>query len=143
VSDRPYKVPRVLKAAVYREIELLTLQPSDFAWQPYGTGSGGGVEIIHQPTGSSFSVTFGYLGEGWYARWDPADSKGDRAARCINEDEVFARIQLWLKRVKREHETPDLWAALAQERELISGVAVDGDEGFTAAEQRLVHERLN
>jgi hypothetical protein len=45
--------------------------------------------------------------------------------------------------VKREHETPDLWAELSRERELIGGEAVDGDRPFTADEKRLLAERLD
>ena len=44
--------------------------------------------------------------------------------------------------VQREHETVDLWTALAEDRELIAGEAVDADRPFTAGEKKQVAERL-
>jgi len=58
--------------------------------------------------------------------------------------EVEQRVQAWAKEVKEDVETPDLWAELQREREVLTGARYDEVENtpFTSDEQAAIAEHL-
>ena len=58
--------------------------------------------------------------------------------------EVKQRVQAWAKEVKEDAETPDLWAELQREREVLTGARYDEVENtpFTSHEQAAIAEHL-
>ena len=58
--------------------------------------------------------------------------------------EVEPRVRAWAGEVKEDVETPDLWAALQREREVLTGARYEEVENtpFTADEQVVIAERL-
>ena len=58
--------------------------------------------------------------------------------------EVEKRVQAWAKEVKEDAETPDLWAELQREREVLTGARYDEVENtpFTSHEQAAIAEHL-
>jgi len=57
---------------------------------------------------------------------------------------VEERIQRWAEEVKRDVETPDLWAQLQREREILTGARYEDVENtpFTSDEQAEIAEQL-
>jgi len=58
--------------------------------------------------------------------------------------EVKQRVQAWAKEVKEDAETPDLWAELQREREVLTGARYDEVKNtpFTSHEQAAIAEHL-
>jgi hypothetical protein len=58
--------------------------------------------------------------------------------------EVERRVRAWAKEVKEDVDTPDLWAELQREREILTGARYDDVENspFTSDEQAAIAEHL-
>jgi hypothetical protein len=103
----------------------------------------GGCRIIHAPSGSSFVL------EGDFSRWKTTAVVGDSPSWQVDAytfPTVGERAERWARDVKRDVETPDLWAELQRQREVLTGVLVVdddvGDTPFSADEQAEIAEQL-
>lgn len=76
------------------------------------------------------------------AEWFPAVGGKVAASFRDRKNDQFVAAWYWLQVMRKERDTPDLWALAAREHELISGEATDGDRGFSADERQRLSERL-
>lgn len=132
-------------------IEYVGLNAAEFRWQDvlrkrqYQEFSLS--RITHIPTGYWFEFTAGtnpFGGISLGGRYSPPSTNGEHYQGAENQVEQSAICMGWLKVVKQEHETVDLWSALKDESRLIIGEVVDEpNEKFTSAELDLLKLRLD
>lgn len=133
--------PQQLKNECFEAIRRAQLDPADFFWGGQTSSVAGGVEALilkAQPEGFiSARFEFGFYSDNWAYHYVPgtaAPYTGGRAGGWAAEMSAFDR---WLETVKAEIGSPDLWAALERERELLlrpGEIGPDNNEPFTAEE---------
>jgi len=123
--------------ALFEAIEAVGLDPRDFDL----TDSGTEVQIKHKRSKSIFIIGGGpghYVGR--YVVGDAPDWPYD----VYSWEAITTRVSIWLQEVKRDFETPDLWAELGREFHLlgVGSNAVTENTLFTQEEQKQIAERL-
>jgi hypothetical protein len=115
---------------VLAEIRDAGLNPAEFEWRDVvsdvtKTGLGSPPYtvqgIVHLPAGAGFVFDLDSRRGHHYAIFRPGR---DGPSERINADTWFVALNYvreWLGLVKREYETPDLWAEIGQRRELLAG----------------------
>lgn len=100
-----------------------------------------GTRLCHLPTGAYFVV------EGVAGAYSSQYSAGDgpvEQREGLSEYRLMQQVDLWLAKLKRDIDTPDLWAELRRERELLaaaSDVSIENTP-FTPAEQEDIAEQI-
>jgi len=135
------------KNDVLRLIEQFRFDPSEFAWtdldiveNQYRRDIPARISgVVHKPT--QFFVRFGPI----YVTFSPGPH-----FRVENEEHqhvwaVKLRLaRVWLTELRKEVDTPDLWANIGQEKALSTAAASDVDNRpFTASEQSLIATELD
>ena len=122
---------------LFEAIQAVGLDPRDFDL----TDSGTEVQITHKWSKSIFIIG-GRPGHyvGRYAVGDAPDWPYD----AYSWQASTARVSRWLQEVKRDLETPDLWAELRREVHLLGVGSNEVTENtlFTQDEQKQIAERL-
>lgn len=78
-------------------------------------------ELLHPESDSYFR--FGFMGDSPTVEFAPAQNKPTQELTFVRDwDNVLTGVSSWLKALRREHETPDLWAELSREARAIAGV---------------------
>jgi hypothetical protein len=100
-----------------------------------------GCYITHGPSGSSFVV------EGPFGRHTTIAVVGEGAPRQLDAyswTTVKERAERWAREVKRDVDTPDLWAELQGQREVLTGARYEDVENtpFTPDEQTEIAQQL-
>jgi hypothetical protein len=122
---------------LFKTIEIAGLDPIEFEFE----NSDAGIRLKHKWSDSCFIFS--------------GDS-GHYVGRCVVGDgpdwpyEIYSwqslvpRVRRWLEEVKRDLETPDLWADLQREAELLGGASNEATENtpFTPDEQKEVAGQL-
>jgi hypothetical protein len=99
------------------------------------------VRIRHVPSGSYFVISGNALYSGRHV-------VGRSAISWPYEKVIWPtvpeRVERWAKEVKRDVDTPDLWAQLQREREILTGTRYEAVENtpFSAAEQAEIAKQL-
>jgi hypothetical protein len=140
-----YPLTREEGNALHKDVVELGLDPFDFEWSESDPRYDEYVEWKHKPTGYVFRFS-GFESDSrlyYLSKWTPVVN-----GRAAGEFQSSRAAQLqaavaWLRAVKREHDTPDLWARVREEQELLAGDAFEGDRSFTPKEQKLLSERLD
>jgi hypothetical protein len=101
----------------------------------------GGCYITHGPSGSSFVV------KGPFGRHTTIAVVGEGAPRQLDAyiwPKVEERAEGWARDVKRDVDTPDLWAELHGQREVLTGARYEDVENtpFTPDEQTEIAQQL-
>jgi hypothetical protein len=96
--------------------------------------------LVHRPTGYSFEFGVDKNGSLW-AFFQPGPDGSRKGEHAGNWDWVSSYARQWIERVREEHNAPDLWAAVADQRELITETGVENTP-FTSAEQGRIAEQL-
>ena len=97
------------------------LDPFEFQWEefqeprlhPLDKISPCFHRLIHKPSG------FAALFEDQHLRYSPALDSTNAVEYTVNWAEMYLVAKRWLTYLKRELETPDLWASLSQEQEML------------------------
>ncbi|MFN7985392.1 MAG: hypothetical protein U0Q11_26420 [Vicinamibacterales bacterium] len=139
VVCRPYRLPRTFKNDIFVEASKLSLDPNDFSFVEYSDGNGDGEELVHNPTGSFFRMK--WL-NGLRCLWRPAGERVEGFVSVNAERDALPHLLYWLRVVAAEHSAPDLWAAVAAERDLVIGDVPEGPSSFTPSELKVLRERL-
>ena len=96
--------------------------------------------LIHRPTG--FYVVFG-------SHWLTISPGPRRKVEEEQHEGYWGKIErivgIWLRRVRAEHQAPDLWAMALQDREFLrlSSVLEATNTNFTSEEQQYISTRLD
>ena len=125
--------------AIVQAIRAAGLDPKEFDLQDDNAE----VRIKHKWSPSCFTVR--NEGAHYGASYVVGDGS-DWPVSAYSWRTIFPRISTWLEDVKRDLETPDLWAELQQEGELLLGATSDDlteNTPFTADEQNEIAARLH
>ena len=150
-----HELTRRQKNAVLEAIRSAGLDPLDFDWQEVAStvtqrGSGSPpftVErLYHRPTEYWFCFDVENR-RGWlWAIFTPG-REGVRQRENVQDNfaAVWSYFVDWLGRLKQEHDAPDLWAELENQRDLMIGEAPEEVENtpFTQQEKAQIASSLN
>jgi hypothetical protein len=126
------------------------LPPTDFRWVEEDTlvnilGAGAPPyrvqALVHEPTDSAFLFDLDTTYVQHYAIFHPGRDGPTERINAGNWAGELGYVRVWLGLVKEEHETPDLWAELGQQRDLMIGEAV-ANTPFTPEEQEQIAAQL-
>jgi hypothetical protein len=123
--------------AVYEAIQAAELDPRDFEWE----GDVGHITLTYVPT-RAFFIFDGDPGH-YFGRYEAGEGP-PWPYEVYSWQSLIPRVERWLGEVKRDLETPDLWAELQQERELLGGRLDDAVQNtpFTPEEQAQIAKQL-
>lgn len=101
----------------------------------------GGGCITHAPSGSSFVV------KGPFGHFTTTTVVGETAPQQLEAftwPTVEERVERWARDVKRDADTPDLWAQLQREREILTGTRYEsvGNVPFSSEELAVIADQL-
>jgi hypothetical protein len=122
---------------VFQAVEASGLSPESFDWDD------GGEDICLRYLPSVAYFVFGGDPGSYVLRFVAGDEPVTERT-VYSWESLMTRIEQWLGDVKRDTETPDLWAELRRQTELLAAV---GDESvdntpFTPSEQEGIARRL-
>jgi hypothetical protein len=122
---------------IFEAIQSIGLNPNEFEFEDSGTE----VLLKHKRSKSCF-VIGGNAGHyiGRYVVGDGVDWPYEK----YSWEPVMERFSLWVKEVKDDLETPDLWAELQRDARLLGSVSAAASENtpFTSEEQKDIEQRL-
>ena len=97
--------------------------------------------LLHEPTDGAFAfdldTTYGHH----YAIFHPGRDWPTEKINAGNWSTELGYVRVWLDLVREEYETPDLWAELGQQRDVMIGEAVENTP-FTEEEQEQIAAQL-
>ena len=131
------QVPKWKKNQIFEAIQNAGLDPRDFDFED------GDAEVrIKHKWSESYFILGGEAGHyvGHYVVGDSANWPYE----VYSWESVIPRVTGWLAEVKRDLETPDLWAELRREAEVIGGASNEANKNtpFTPEEQGEIVGRL-
>ena len=130
-----YRLLKSQKNEVFLLIQEAGLSPFEFGLEECTEENENGVEfhshrLVHKP--STYALTFG---EG-FVTYSPGAKRLTSWEARPNWSGMLEAVQRWLGYLKREVEAPDLWAALAEEQELLGAEPAEAvNTPFNAEEQ--------
>ncbi len=103
---------------------------------------GAEVRISHMPSGSVFIL--GGDASRYTGSYVVGDSASSWPYEAFTWTKVPERVQRWAEEVKHDVDTPDLWAELQREREILTGARYAAVENtlFTPDEQAEIAAQL-
>jgi hypothetical protein len=122
---------------VFEAVQKAGLSPEEFEWEVGPTES----TLHHLPSGAWF-VFGGDVGS--HATRYSAGDAPIAERKPASWFGLTEQVELWLWDVKRDIETPDLWARLQRERELLAAVSDEAIDNtpFAPAEQEEIAAQL-
>jgi hypothetical protein len=140
-----FSLPQTKKNEILGMILEVGLDRADFEWRQVASSVAHGhafsVEaLVHRPTGYFFEFGVDNKGSLW-AFFQPGRDGSRKSEHAGSWGYVSSYARQWIERVGEEHNAPDLWAAVADQRELITETDVENTP-FTSAEQGRIAEQL-
>jgi len=139
------RLTREERNKLFDHAQRFHLDLTDFEWSESHERYNEYIQLRHRPTGYAFrfgaydhdhSITYS-------SDWSPAINGRVSTTFSRRSDQLDLACQ-WLIEVKREHETPDLWAQLRAETAFLTEAAgADGTRPFTKQEQKLIGQRID
>lgn len=123
---------------IFGAIEGAGFRPQEFGLE-WATGAD--ESICRHQSGARFAVR-GVAGD--YSTWWSAGDEPVWEREKLSWFRVMEQVGFWLSAVKRDVETPDSWAQLQRERQLLASVSDEAVENtpFTAGERDEIAEQL-
>jgi hypothetical protein len=135
---------------VYGIVRSAGFDPNEFTWgKKYGEVYGAMVPVlIHKPTSFDFVFDFDPKYDLHAAEWSPGEETPRDKSVNLQWPLVLQCVSIWLENVERERSTPDLWAQLEKQRELLAASApFEQDDAnnspFTPDEQQQIEAQLD
>lgn len=114
------------------------LSPSDFEWDHRADDDEAEARLEHRPSGAYFI----FRGSpGTYSSSSRAEDHPVRDRTELSWYRLMQQVELWLAEVKRDIETPDLWAQLHSSADVLTAAAMDAIE--TNRSPRMSKQRLH
>lgn len=138
-----YRLLKSQKNEVFLLIQEAGLSPFEFGLEECTEENENGVKfhshrLVHKP--STYALTFG---EG-FVTYSPGAKRPTSWEARPNWSGMLEAVQRWLGYLKREVEAPDLWAALAEEQELLHAETSEGlNTPFNAEEQAQIKQGVD
>jgi hypothetical protein len=122
---------------IFKAVQAAGLSPEEFGWDVGADES----SLRHLPSGAYF--VFGGVAGNYVSRYQAVDGPVEERTE-LSQYRLMQQVEFWLGAVKREIETPDLWAQLQREAELFGPVSDDamGNTSLTTAEQKDIAGKL-
>lgn len=122
---------------VFKAVQAAGLSPEEFYWDVGADESC----LRHRRSGAYF--VFGGVAGDYVSRYQAGDDPVEERTE-LSQYRLTQQVQLWLWAVKRDIETPDLWAQLQRDAELFAAVSDEalGNTPLTTAEQEDIARRL-
>lgn len=109
------------KNKIFEFVQESGFDPNDFKWNTaeitlYATGFGINYLVSQLACkNTNFNFTFSNNLHYWYPSYSPAERVLKmNFTNPLDEQEMFMNVYIWLQSLKREIETPDLWAQFKQ-----------------------------
>lgn len=139
-------VLRSQRNLILQLIQETELTPSEFSWAEVSSTQSPPMLISrldHAPTG--FYFLFDYLQEKHWVRFSPGKESLVETRYSGDWPNELQAVMRWLDYLKLEHQSPDLWAMIEQERQLmLSATSTDIDNApFSVEEQRRISTAVN
>jgi hypothetical protein len=134
---RSRTLPRSRRTKIFKAIEGVGLNPDDFKFEDKDAA----VRLKHRWSESYFS--FGG-DDGHYVGRYVAGDLPDWPYEEYSWETLMTRVSSWLRDVKLDLDTPDLWAEMQGEAELLGGTSGEANDNtpFTPEEQKEIELRL-
>jgi hypothetical protein len=148
--------------AAYPQHKLLTSQqdtvfalvrgsgfdPIEFEWtSTFGDSFKNTVPcLVHKPTDSAFTFDFDSFRGDHCVEYTPGSERPTNRYDAGDWATVTLYVRNWLENVERERSSPNFWAELGKQRELLSATEPSGDDDnspFTPEEQAEVVKQLH
>jgi hypothetical protein len=125
------------KNHIFKAIESASLNPSEFEFNNSDTEA-----LLKHKWSESFFVIGGNAGH-YVGRCLVGDDV-DWPYEMYSWEAVMSRFSRWVKEVKDDLDTPDLWAELQRDARLLGSVSGEASENrqFTSEEQKDIEQRL-
>jgi hypothetical protein len=130
------ELPKWARNDVFKAIEAAGVDPGEFDWE----GDVGQSRLRHVPSGAYFVF------EGDYGQFVGTYKSGElpeQSYEVFSVPALIQRVESWLRELKFDLATPDLWAELRRERELLGGAYEEVENTpFTPEEQTEISRQL-
>jgi hypothetical protein len=131
---------------VLEAIQAAGLQPADFLWVKRSSKHLTQVDIsviAHSPTNYFYAFDFAQKGTHW-SSFSPGAEATIEEHHPGGWREQMHYVRGWLNNLKREVDTPDLWAAIGNEKALVRAAVEENtsQSPFTSAERDKLAEGL-
>jgi hypothetical protein len=127
---------------VFASITEVGFRPTDFALYPFEAKD----ELLRHDASESFfswGARRSHLGGVMSVDVDARIERGERESFTPMESEWPTVLRVWLTKLKQELETPDLWAALEENRDAIEAPSTeDENTPFSATERAEITKQL-
>lgn len=122
---------------VFRAVQEAGLSPEAFDWD---VGADASI-LRHRPSGAYF--VFGGVAGNYVTRYVAGEGPVEERTG-LSQYRLMEQVKLWLFAVELDIDTPDLWARLEREAELLGAVSDEAIENtpLTPAEQGEIEEQL-
>jgi hypothetical protein len=122
---------------IYKAIQSVGLNPNEFEFEDSGT------EVLLKHKWSKSCFVFGG-NAGHYVGRSVVGDAIDWPYEAYSWQSLITRFSRWVKDVKDDLDTPDLWAELQRDARLLGGVFGEANENtpFTSEEQKDIEQRL-
>jgi hypothetical protein len=138
------------KDAVFEVVGAEGFDPSEFEWSSiFGDVYGGSVPcLIHTPTGSRFTFDFDAQYNNHCAEWSPGEQQPRDKDNAGSDGWPYMLnlVSVWLNNVRRERSSPNFWAQLNKQRDLLAASEPTSDTlntPFSPEEQAEIVAQLN
>jgi hypothetical protein len=145
-----YELTRTQKNAVLDAIRETRLDPLEFAWEEHDSSVTHPSDetftvetLIHRPTEYWFQFDVDDSRSSLWAIYHPGRQGARRREHAGSWEFVFRYLREWLGYVRQEHNAPDFWAELQNQRELMIGELEEVENTpFTPEEQAQIASTL-
>jgi hypothetical protein len=122
---------------IFKAIESVSLNPNEFEFKNSDTEA-----LLKHKWSDSYFVIGGNAGH--YVGRHVVGDAFDRPYEEYSWQSLMWRFSRWVKEVKDDLDTPDLWAELQLDARLLGGVSGQANENtpFTSEEQKDIEQRL-
>jgi hypothetical protein len=130
---------------VLEALKAANWNATDFRWETVKSEHHSGKDasrLTH--LASNFYFTFDNGGDAFFSEWSPGNETPVTKIQSGNWNNQLEHFTQWLSYLRREVESPDLWAAISGEAEIIDAAASDeSNVPFTEEEKSYILSGLS
>lgn len=145
---RKFLLLKTQKNEVLEVIEKFGLNPSEFEWReiekdPVYYAADAGIISALAHVSTEYKFEFDMRGDTIWATFSPGEESPIGNRECRNWAEMLILVIEWIRNLKREIESPDLWAMIGEETKIVEVAgAAKTDQSFTPEQQQEIHRAM-
>lgn len=128
------KISKKTRNEIVEAIQASTFEPAEFAREEDGDG----LSVRHVPSGSEMTVGYGVVGHPLVVTW----KIGEEPMKRHYVDGLDRTTHMWLKDLRDDLETPDLWSEFGQGPRMSALLEDQENTPFSPQERREVADVL-